>query len=118
MRQRFHEFVDAHPDFTGEDDKDFTEFFAYMSLWYASLWVALDGWGQQGIQNNDVEAVLADKRFDKLKDYRDATMHYRPGYFDKKLMGFTSEPGAVEWVNVAHRVLGDAILAGLNSIEQ
>ena len=113
MRRRFYEFVEVHPEFTGQDDKDFSEFFAYLSLWYSSLWVAIDGWTQQGVAWPDLDPLLAAEQLDRLKDFRDATMHYRPDYFDRKHMRFFRDEHSVEWANAVHYVLGVAILDGL-----
>lgn len=106
-------FLKEHPDFKGMSDPDFTEFFAYMSLWYASLWVVLDGWKQMGIDEPEATALLADEQFTKLKDFRDVTLHYRPSYLDKKHMGFVGDERSVAWVKRAHKLIGATILAHL-----
>lgn len=115
MRRRFYGFVKAHPDFKGLEDDAFPEYFAYMSLWYASLWVVIDGWSQMGIESPVVDKITSDKRYAKLKDFRDATMHFRPGYIDKKHQGFIGEKDSVEWVNQAHNAIGQVILDALNA---
>lgn len=96
----------------------FPVFFSYLSLWYATLYTALDGWRQLGLFDTTVDTALSDGRLGTLQDFRNVTFHYRPSYLETRHMAFIRDPGSAEWVRDAHDSLGAALLRALKEVSK
>jgi hypothetical protein len=106
-------FENHEPSDLTPDRQLFAEFFAYLSLWYGTLWVALDGWRQLGLPNERLAAVLGDGRFGLLKGFRNVTFHFLRDYVEPRHMAFIMAEDSVLWVSDAHDALSTALLDAL-----
>lgn len=100
------------------ESSQFLDYFALAGWWYSALWVTLDGWDQLGIPDDEIDAAKSHALYRKLKNFRDATMHYRPDYFDWKLRGFVADPDSVAWIRATHDLMGEALLRELGPFGQ
>jgi len=89
--------------------------FAYMSLWYASLYVVVEGWRQLGLRNGLVESLLSEGEYlSLLRRFRNGTMHYQEAYWDARLTEFIGQGAeSASWVRELHAALGDDLLSRL-----
>ncbi|NPC42939.1 hypothetical protein [Nocardioides sp. zg-1230] len=85
-----------------------------MSLWYATLYVVIEGWRQAKLADPDVDALLADNHADRLRRFRNQVFHYQREYDNPRLLDFLGEDdadakAATDWVRRTHAALGTAI---------
>lgn len=95
------------------DSELFPDFFSYMSLWYSTLYVTLDGWQQLRIVDDPLAAALSDTRLRALNDFRNVTFHFRPNYIEPRHLEFIADSGSALWVRKTHNTLGTALLEAL-----
>lgn len=88
---------------------------AYMSYWYASLWVVVEGWQKLGLHDDEVDRLLDSPLTEKLRLYRHWVLHYHEEYFNRHLVEPFSGEGteAVEWVRALSTELGRSFLERL-----
>jgi len=73
--------------------------FLRLSVWYALLYVVVEGYGEQSLRDPDVDALLAEGTFvDLLRRFRNAVFHYQEDPFSEKLTLFLTEPRGELWV--------------------
>jgi hypothetical protein len=123
MRATFLDYLGAHPiGAFSLNDRLFPEFIAHMSVWYATLFTAWEGWRQlqteYGTAYPGLDEAWADPRRRLLQDYRNATMHYSRQYMDDRLTAFATDEGAAHFAHAVHLDLGDAILAELDRLAE
>lgn len=64
----------------------------YMSYWYASLYVVIEGWKELKSHDQPIDRLLENKQYvDLLKRYRNGIFHFQKKYFDERLMNFIKE---------------------------
>jgi hypothetical protein len=93
---------------TGMDDS------IALSLWYATLYVAIEGWREVGLTDPELDLLLADDRTDELRRFRNQVFHYQREYDNPRVLGFlgssdSDAQAATEWVRRTHRTLGRTI---------
>ena len=78
---------------------------AYLSYWYAALYVVIEGWQKLDLSNPVIDNLLKSPNVDRLKLYRHNVFHFHEPYFNIPLMAplIESEDAPVDWV----RQLGD-----------
>ena len=64
----------------------------FMSYWYAALYVVVEGWGDLGLTDPAIDALLAADYKAKLRRHRNETCHYREGFFVDKWNEFENTP--------------------------
>lgn len=111
MRQDFWDFYRQHHESAGRDSELYVDFFTYLSLWYSTLWVALDGWKQLGVEDAALGEALEDPRTLLLRDFRNATLHFDSTFPAKRHMALIDASQAAGWVFYVHAKLERAILA-------
>jgi len=73
--------------------------FLRLSVWYALLYVVVEGYREQSLRDPDVDALLAEGTFvDLLRRFRNAVFHYQEDPFSEKLTQFLTEPRGEVWV--------------------
>lgn len=85
-----------------------------MSLWYATLYVVIEGWRKAKLTDPEVDALLADGHADRLRRFRNQVFHYQREYDNPRLLEFLGEDdadaqAATDWVKQTHKALGRAI---------
>lgn len=83
------------------------ELMTRMRLWYATLYVVVEGWEVLGLQDERVETLLQDRaRVELLKRFRNAAFHYQKEYFHEKEAQVYENVGFPNWINELSRAFG------------
>lgn len=74
--------------------------YAYMSYWYAALYVVIEGWQKLGLHDPKIDELLESPNLELLKLYRHSVFHFHEDYFNEPLTTPFVERGepAVIWV--------------------
>lgn len=92
-----------------------------MSLWYATMYVVIEGWREARLSDHDVDTLLAQEgHVEHLRVFRNQVFHYQKAYDNPKLLQFLGtsddDAGAVTtWAKSMHRALGKAIEAAIQA---
>ncbi len=79
----------------------------YMSYWYGSLYVVIEGWREARLQDPDVDRLLESPYVSLLKRYRNGVFHFQRSMWDERFEDFLREGEATaEWVRQVHFALG------------
>ena len=92
-----------------------------MSLWYATLYVVIEGWRKIKIADPDLDVLLDDDRVDDLRRFRNQMFHYQREYDNPKLLEFLGTDdgdaqSATEWIRRTHFSLERAIKQAMNDL--
>jgi hypothetical protein len=79
----------------------------FMSYWYGSLYVVIEGWRQLQLTDPKIDPLLLSPNVRFLKKYRDGVFHFQRNYFDDRFLGFIKAGDSVEWVRTIHSELGE-----------
>ena len=83
----------------------------HLDLWYACLFVVVEGWRREKIRDQAVTTLLRDtKKLALLEGYRNAVFHYGSSYIDARQEKLFKEPNFVEWVWALHDAISDFFL--------
>lgn len=112
MRQRFQEVL--HPDLK-EGSTEFLKAQAYLHLWYAALFVVIEGATEELKIEDPPFGNLYDfekkewkvELLKKLKRYRNAVFHYQKDYLSSKFDDLYNEEDAAAWMRVIHESISD-----------
>ena len=74
----------------------------YMSLWYATLYVVVEGWCELGLHDEGVEGFLQSPNLALLKRYRHGVCHFQESWLDPRLEQFFASQDSVAWVRGLH----------------
>ena len=111
MRVRAQKMMDKYgPDELMFDKPQFAKFFGYTSLWFSTLWVALDGWRELGLSDDHIQEVLDDDRMDLLRQFRNVTFHFKREYVAPRHLAFLTAEDSMAWVFNAHYSLNVALM--------
>ena len=86
-----------------------------MSLWYATMYVVIEGWREARLSDHDVDTLLTQEwHVEHLRVFRNQVFHYQKAYDNPKLLQFLGtsddDAGAVTtWIKSTHTALGKAI---------
>ena len=85
-----------------------------MSLWYATVYVVIEGWRQTGRHDPALDALLENQLVDQLRVFRNQVFHYQTEYDNPRLLRFRGNDNAVakavtDWISEVHVALGAAI---------
>lgn len=77
--------------------------FMFMSYWFATLYVVVEGWQELGLSDPAVDELLTESHLALLRRYRHGVFHFQADYFDKRYRDFTDlgQAGST-WVNKLH----------------
>jgi hypothetical protein len=74
--------------------------FGILRVWYALLFVVVEGYQELQLSDDAVDALLADEgRVDALRRLRNATFHYQSDPFTPKLWDYLMAPGSEAWIH-------------------
>src|SRR5207249_3264952 len=89
------------------DSEDGFHLTLYMSYWYGSLYVIVEGWQDLKLTDPDVDELLASPYVDVLKRYRNGVFHYQRAMWDRRFLDFIREGEAsATWARQLHVGLG------------
>jgi hypothetical protein len=85
-----------------------------LSLWYATIYVVIEGCREAQLSDSELDALLADHKVDDLRRFRNQVFHFQREYDNPRLLEFlgTSDAdaqAATEWIRRTHAALGRAI---------
>ena len=83
----------------------------YMSLWYAALYVVVEGWKELGLSDSTVDRLIASPNTDLFKRYRNGVCHFQKEWLDARLVQFIASNDSAAWVRELHSALGTYFLA-------
>jgi hypothetical protein len=109
MRQHFVETLRDGP--APFEEMEHVYQWLYQGLWYASLYVVVEGWWQLKLKDPTVDELLTSNYVDLLKRYRNGVFHYQKTYYDDRFVNFMRPSGTPEWVNDLHAAFGRFFLA-------
>ena len=102
--------------YTGKDNAaksfvatDYVFLQLYMSLWCASLYVVIEGWGRLNLHDSAVDVLLASPNVALLKKFRNGVFHYQNAVFHEKLKALAERTDVSDWVVKLHEELGRCI---------
>ncbi len=77
----------------------FTDELIYMSYWYSSLYVVIEGWRELNLKDDRIDTLLKSSNLDYLKRFRNGVFHFQRDYLDNRLIEFlSSNENPVKWV--------------------
>jgi hypothetical protein len=83
----------------------------HLDLWYACLFVVVEGFHKEKIHDQTVTNLLRDgKKLALLRRYRNAVLHYRSDYTDTRELQLFEDDEFVEWVDALHNAISDFFL--------
>jgi hypothetical protein len=83
----------------------------HLDLWYACLFVVVEAWRRERIDDQAVTALLRNrKKAALLEGYRNAVFHYDPSYISPRQEKSFRDDAFVEWVNRLHDAISDFFL--------
>lgn len=110
MKEHFEKALldfDFKKEYESKGDAVMVSFFAndpgiFMSFWYGSLFVVIEGWKELGLHDPEIDTLLDSQNVEHLRRYRNGTFHFQKDYFDKRLHEFTAGQDTVAWVRTLH----------------
>ena len=94
-----------------EGESDHLHTTVHLDLWYGCLFVVVEGWRRERIDDLAVTTLLRDDRMrGLLEGYRNAVFHYHPDYIDSRREAVFQSTEFVEWVTTLHDAISDYFL--------
>lgn len=78
----------------------------FMSYWYGSLYVVVEGWKQLALHDAKIDQLLRSTNVRLLKLYRNGVFHFQGNYFDDRFAQFMKSSDSVAWVRELHSEFG------------
>ena len=73
--------------------------FLAISVWYALLYVVIEGYRELNLSNKEVDELLAQEEYvDLLRQFRNAIFHYQKNPISEKLLGFLTMKESEIWI--------------------
>src|SRR6266542_4047869 len=83
-----------------EEELDHLHTVVHLDLWYACLYVVVEGWRRKKIDDAAVtESLRHGKNRSLLESYRNAVFHYHPDYVDSRRAAVFKSTEFVGWVS-------------------
>jgi hypothetical protein len=81
--------------------------FMYMSYWYAALYVVVEGWGELGLEDAEIDGLLESPNVALLRRYRNGVFHFQRAYYDDRFIELIRDGESVaEWVRALSSAFG------------
>jgi hypothetical protein len=104
----------------GQISKEFEELGQHFSriqsmvVFYALLYVVVEGYRELKLKDDAIEALLAnDKYEDQLRCFRNAVFHYQKHPFDERLVEFLDAKDSEHWVKSLHGAFAKFFMSAL-----
>jgi hypothetical protein len=89
--------------------------FSVISVWYALLYVVIEGYRDLDIHDDDVDRLLAQVDYvSALRRFRNATFHYQEDPVPGKVMEFLTAPESERWIQDLNRAFDRFLTRELN----
>jgi hypothetical protein len=83
----------------------------HLDLWYACLFVVVEGLRKEKIRDQAVTALLRDsKKLALLRGHRNAVLHYSPEYTNPRELQLFQDADFVQWIDALHDAVSDFFL--------
>ncbi|OJT22440.1 hypothetical protein BO221_21910 [Archangium sp. Cb G35] len=80
------------------------EFMRVISIWYAMLYVVIEGYRELKLVDGQLDSLLASKNVDQLRLYRNALFHFQKNYPESpKVFGVLNNEAFPDWAKRVHR---------------
>jgi hypothetical protein len=77
--------------------------FPYMSYYYAGMYVVIEAWRKRlKYHDSEIDELLRSPFVATLEQYRHASFHFSPKYFDSRMQKFVSDPDSEVWLGDLH----------------
>ncbi len=87
---------------------------ARMQVWYALLYVVVEGYKELGLPFAPLDEVLASADYvDLLRRFRNATFHYQADPLSDKLIDFLAKDDSENWIRELNKRLGAFFMQAL-----
>lgn len=107
MRTHFDKVLGKTEDASREKMGMSVEEFMYMSIWYALLFVVIEGWNKLKLSDEKISELLLSPNVDLLRRYRNGVFHFQKKYIDERFLGFISDgKDCVTWVRDLNNEFG------------
>jgi hypothetical protein len=74
--------------------------FAVVSVWYALLYVVIEGYRELSLTDTKLDELLSSEEFvESLRRFRNAVFHYQENPTPPKLLEFLTAPDSEKWIN-------------------
>jgi hypothetical protein len=101
----------GHVDDHAPKDEPSIPQFMYMSYWYGTLYVVIEGWRELKISDPTIDPLLQSSNVDLLRRYRNGVFHFQEKYWSDKVVGFVGTPDSARWIRKLHEAIGEFLLA-------
>jgi hypothetical protein len=79
------------------------EYNLYMSYWFSSLYVVIEGWTQLRLKDKEIGVLLNSPNVQLLRRYRNGVFHFQKDYFDERFLVFLRDGiNRIEWIKKLH----------------
>ena len=92
-----------------------SEHLFFMSYWYSSLYVVIEGYRQLKCVDSVVDGLLASPNVEMLRRYRNGVDHYQTTYWDSRFTNYASGQGTAPWAHQVHLALGKYFLSEVDN---
>jgi len=107
LRTDFYQVLGNHVPSDIVSTKSGFEELLYMSYWYASLYVVIEGWRDLNLNDSKIDILLSSPNVDLLKRYRNGVFHFQKNYFDNRFSDLiVNGINVVEWITELNREFG------------
>jgi hypothetical protein len=80
------------------EDDQWTQQWIDLCLWYACLFVVIEGWHELKLSDPVIDNLLVSPHVDLLRRFRNGVAHYQPKYWDDRLTDFVAQgPSSAKW---------------------
>lgn len=92
--------LDAQKPFSEKEKHVFDiETFMYMSLWYGTFYVLVEGWKELGLSDPEIDKLLVSENTSMLRRYRNGVFHYQRNYVDDRFQEIMRDGiDSVTWI--------------------
>jgi hypothetical protein len=117
MRTSFDRVLPRFTETTRWNDPVAIDMFMYMSHWYATLYVVIEGWRELRLNDPVIDGLLTSSNVKLLKLYRHGVYHFQRDYFDKRYLKFMDNPDSARWVRALHQGFYDYLELWFNTYD-
>lgn len=78
----------------------------FSSLWFGALFVVIEGYRGLALSDPNIDRLLQSDHVDALRLYRNATFHFQPSAFHRKMLPLHETQESEQWMDEIHRRLG------------
>jgi hypothetical protein len=89
---------------------------AFMSHWYGSLYVVIEGWKELQLTDPEIDALIASENVKLLKRYRNGVFHFQRKFGDDRFQDFYNSQDSVAWVREIHYEFGRYFLETIRQL--